>query len=479
MTTSSALDLDRDAMRALGRRVTDIVADHLSSLRNQRVHRPEQRRAVAPLISGPAPEEPTDADTLLDFLEQEVLARSSREPHPGFMAYVPSCPTFPAIAGDWLATGFNSFAGVWPVAPGPNQLELLVLEWFRTWLGMPEGASGILTSGGSAATMTAVVAARDAALAEDESVITRLVAYTSTQAHSSVSRAAWIAGISRANIRAIPVDEGYRMRMDALAGAIREDRARGMIPFLVVASAGTTNTGAVDPLREVAALCRRESLWFHADAAYAGFAVLTPGGREALAGLEEADSVTLDPHKWLFVPFECGCLLARDPERLAHAFRISPEYLKDVESDGEGVNFADYGLQLTRYARAFKIWLGVRHAGLSAIRKGIQQGIDLAAHAGRLVEAAPELEVLTPASFGILCFRVRPDGWEDGERLDRLNERVNAKVNAGGRFFISSTSLNGHFSLRICALGFRTTIEDIDQLIADIRRYGTEDSAGV
>lgn len=474
MTTSSALDLDREAMRSLGRKVTDMVAEHLSTLRSQRVHRPEPRSRVETVISGPAPEESTDADTLLEFLRSEVLGRSSREPHPGFMAYVPSCPSFPAIAGDWLATGFNSFAGVWPVAPGPNQLELVVLEWFRTWLGMPEGTSGLLTSGGSAATMTAVVAARDGALRQGDISIDRLVAYTSTQAHSSVVRAAWIAGISRSNVRAVPVDERYRMRVDSLAEAIGEDRASGMIPFLVVESAGTTNTGAVDPLRELAALCREQSLWLHADAAYAGFAVLTPDGREALAGLEEADSVTLDPHKWLFVPFECGCLLVREPRRLADAFRISPEYLKDVESDGDGVNFSDYGLQLTRYARAFKVWLGVRYAGLSAIREGIQQGMDLAAHAGRLVQSAAGLEILTPASFGILCFRVRPAGWEDGERLDALNERVNARVNEGGRFFISSTRLGGRYSLRICVLGFRTTIQDIERLVSEIRRYGAE-----
>jgi aromatic-L-amino-acid/L-tryptophan decarboxylase len=230
----------------------------------------------------------------------------------------------------------------------------------------------------------------------------------------------------------------------------------------------------VDPLDAIADACARDGLWMHVDAAYAGFAALEPRGRALLSGLGRADSVTLDPHKWLWVPFECGCLLARDPARLAALFRIFPEYLRDVAAGEEEVNFADYGEQLTRYARALKVWLSVRYFGVATLRAEIAAGIDRAELAERLVRESPELEVLSPAQFGILCFRVRPPGLDPSTSsgqaaLDALNERVNARVNANGRFLASSTRIHGAFSLRLCVPGFRTTDEDVRALIAAVR----------
>jgi glutamate/tyrosine decarboxylase-like PLP-dependent enzyme len=472
MSTTTSLDLDQPTMRRLAHRVADIVADHLGTLRSQPVITGLGRRDTDALLRQPAPRGGTDFETLMDTLHRRVFAYHAREPHPGFLAYVPSCPTFPAVLGDWLATGFNFFAGVWPVASGPNGLEVAVLEWFREWIGMPGGTGGLLTSGGSGANLTAVVAARHATVGDDGTRLARLTMYTSDQAHSSVRRAGWIAGIPRDQIRAVPTDDELRMRPEALAAMVRTDRAAGFNPFLVVASGGTTNTGAVDPLNAIANLCEREAIWLHVDAAYGGFGVLTARGRKALDGLGRADSVTLDPHKWLFVPFECGCLLARDPRRLADVFRIYPEYLKDAESSGEEINFADYGEQLTRYSRALKVWLSVSYFGTDAIAAAIDQGMDLAALAGHLVEAAPSLELLSPVRFGICCFRARPDGIDDPDALDALNERILAKVNSDGRYFISSTRLRGAYSLRICVLGYRTTAEDIRGLISEIERCG-------
>jgi aromatic-L-amino-acid decarboxylase len=289
--------------------------------------------------------------------------------------------------------------------------------------------------------------------------------YTSDQAHSSVVRAAWMAGLPRAHVRLLPTDAAYRLRVDALGAAIAGDRAAGRIPLAVVATAGTTNTGAVDPLPAIADLCVREGVWLHVDAAYGGFAVLTERGRWGLDGLERADSVTLDPHKWLFVPFECGCLMVREPRRLKAAFQIMPEYLQDVEVGGERVNFADRGEQLTRASRALKVWLGVRYFGVAALRAAMDRAMDLAAYAEQRVRARPALEVLSPAQLGIVCFRVHPPGVDDPAFLDALNERINATVNAGGRYFISSTRLRGVFSLRICVLGFRTSEADVDGVI--------------
>jgi aromatic-L-amino-acid decarboxylase len=455
-------------MRRLGHRVADLVADHLATLRDQPVRQSLTRAEANPIIASPAPEQGRSFEALLDFLDRRVFPYHAREPHPRFLAYIPSCPTFPAVLGDWIATGFNFFAGVWPVAAGLNALELQVLEWFRTWVGMPRGTSGLLTSGGSAATLTAVVAARHAAVGDDTSRLPRLVMYTSDQAHSSVPRAAWIAGIARSHVRLLPSDERFRMRSDALRTAIGRDRDAGLLPFLVIGTAGSTSTGAVDPLHELADICAAEALWLHLDAAYAGFATLTARGRVVLAGIERADTLTLDPHKWLFVPFECGCLLARDPRALATAFRIYPEYLKDVESAGEEVNFADYGEQLTRYSRALKVWLSVSYFGLAAIRGAIERGIELAALAERLLRELPDIEITSPASFGIVCFRARPRGVDDARALDTLNERVNARVNETAGFLISSTRIAGAFSLRACVVGYRATADDIRALVAAV-----------
>lgn len=463
------LELDLPTMRAMAARVAELVTAHMASLREQPA-RQSLSRADADRIVGefgvPAPEEGAKFDALMGELCERVFPYHAREPHPHFLGYVPSIPTFPSVMGDWLATGYNFFAGVWTVASGPNELELVVLDWFRQWLGMPSGTSGLLTSGGSTATLTAVVAARHAKAGDDASLLSRLTLYTSEQAHSAVARAAWMAGISRANIRALATDGAYRLGGGALRAAIAADRNAGLVPFLVVATAGTTNTGAVDALHDIAELCARESLWLHIDAAYAAFAALTPRGKSALRGIERADSVTLDPHKWLFVPFECGCLLAKDPARLKAAFQVLPEFLNDVQPGREEVNFADYGEQLSRYSRALKIWLSVRYFGLAAIREAIEQGIRLAERAEKLVRARPELEVLSPAQFGILCFRLR------GE--DALNERVNARVNETGRFLISSTRLRGAFSLRVCTHNWRTSEADVEELIELIVREAKE-----
>jgi glutamate/tyrosine decarboxylase-like PLP-dependent enzyme len=463
-------------MLRLGTRVAEVVARHLSTFRQQPVYTTLTRVHAEQLVAGPAPETGTDFDALVQQLETRVFAHAAREPHPGFLAYVPSCPTFPAVLGDWLATGFNCFGGVWSVAAGPNALELTVLEWFRSWLGMPGGTSGLLTSGGSAATVTAIVAARHSAVQDQPGRLERAVLYTSTQAHSSVTRAAWIAGIPRNQVRAIPVDAGYRMVPTLLEEAIRNDRAAGLLPFCVVASAGTTNTGSVDPLHAIADICRDEALWFHIDAAYGGFAALTDRGRTWLDGIGRADTVTLDPHKWLFVPFECGCLLARQPDRLVEAFRILPEYLRDVENEGIEVNFADYGEQLTRYTRAFKVWLPVHYYGLGAIRSAIDTGINLAAYTEELLREEPAFEILSPAQLGIVCFRAHPPSVNDPAELDRLNERINRQVNELGRHFISSTRLDGRFSLRVCILGFRTRREDIAELVATLRQMATAEA---
>jgi aromatic-L-amino-acid/L-tryptophan decarboxylase len=466
--TRSPLDLDQETMRRLGHRVADIVAEHLGTIRGEPVIGSISRAELGSELQRAAPSEGVEFEELVATLQRSVFPYHAREPHPGFLAYVPSCPTFPAVLGDWIATGYNFFAGVWPVAAGPNEIEIVVLDWFRDWMGMPPGSGGLLTTGGSAANLTAVVAARHQAV-EAGADISQLTVYTSAQAHSSVTRAAWIAGIPRANVRTVAMDDDYRMLTADLERTVAGDRAEGRSPFMVVASAGTTNTGTVDPLHEIADFCVAEKLWLHADAAYAGFAALTVEGKRMLSGLERADSLTLDPHKWLFVPFECGCLLVRDPATLTSAFRIMPEYLKDVQPGEEEVNFADRGEQLTRYSRALKVWMSVNYFGTAAISHAIEEAMERARLLEQLVRASTDFEILSPAQFGIVCFRAVPSGY-DPQSLDSLNERINARVVSEGRFLISSTRLRGAFSLRMCTLGFRTTTDDIRVLFSAIQK---------
>jgi aromatic-L-amino-acid decarboxylase len=464
---ASALELDHASMRRIGHQVADFVAAHVASIREQPAFSTLDRAAARALVYTDAPAGPTAFDEVLKRFEDRVVPHHAREPHPRFLGYIPSCPTFPAMMGDWLAAGFNFFSGVYTVAVGPNEVELTVLEWFRRWMGMPEGARGLLTSGGSAATVTAVVAARHAAVGLDTSGLHGLTMYCSDQAHSSVVRAGWIAGIAREHVRAVPTDARFRMRTDALREQIAADRRAGLRPFLVCATAGATNTGAVDPLHDIADLCERDSIWMHTDSAYAGMSMLTARGRQLLDGLGRSHTLTLDPHKWLYVPFECGCLLARDPAALERAFSVHPEYLRDVQPrDGE-VNFSDYGEQLTRYARALKIWFNVHYFGTDALADAQERGMALADMAERIVRETPGMEVLSPAQFGIVCFRVHPDGLDDEQALNELNERVNARVNRSGLVLMSSTRLRDALSLRLCIPGHRTTESDL-RLVFDL-----------
>jgi aromatic-L-amino-acid decarboxylase len=462
-------------MQRIGRQVADFVAEHLATLRDQPAFSTLDRASARKLFETEPPVRPSSFDAVLQRFRERVVPHHAREPHPRFLGYIPSCPTFPAVMGDWMAAGFNFFAGVGTVAAGPNEVELTVLEWFRRWMRMPEGTGGLLTSGGSAATVTAVVAARHAAIGENAGDVGRLTAYCSDQAHSSFLKAAWIAGIARSHIRAVPSDESYRIRVAALREMIAADRQAGLRPFLICATAGATNTGAVDPLHDLADVAAEEKLWLHTDSAYAGFSVLTQRGRQLLDGLERADSLTLDPHKWLYVPFECGCLLARDPRQLENAFSVHPEYLQDVRARESEVNFADYGEQLTRYSRALKVWFSVQYYGTAAIGAEQERAMGLAELAERVVRDAPDMEVLTPAQFGIVCFRIHPPGLDDVEKLNALNQRVNDRVNRSGFVLMSSTRLRDALSLRLCIPGYRTREEDVREVLALVRRCAAEE----
>jgi glutamate/tyrosine decarboxylase-like PLP-dependent enzyme len=341
-------------------------------------------------------------------------------------------------------------------------VELEVLDWFRRWIGYPESAEGVLVSGGSAANLTAMACARELRLGP---MTDRVTAYCSDQSHSSVARAARTLGFRPDQLRVLPSDDRYRIRLDALAAAVRSDRNAGRQPLLVSANAGATNTGAVDPLPELAEFCRDNGIWLHVDAAYGGFAVLTERGREVLRGLELADSVALDPHKWLYQPFECGALLVREPRALERAFSVSPDYLADTEAGAAEVNFAARGLQLTRASRALKVWMSIRTFGVAAFRDTIDGCLDLAAWAEQLVRDDDRLELMMPATLGIICFRRRLLDAASEAEVAAGNASLVAALAASGMGLVSSTKLRGRYAIRFCVLNHASTAEHVRRVI--------------
>ena len=455
------LGLDPETMRRLGYQTVDLLVDRWVRLREQPVLRRGTPTELARRLTGAPPAGPQGFDSILEQLSSDVLPFVSHNDHPAFFAYIPGCGTWPGVLGDLVASACNLEASSWVQAAGPSQLELVVLGWFKQWIGYPEQAAGVLVSGGSAANLTALACAREALLG---AMSDRVVAYLSDQAHSSMARAARVLGFRPNQVRVLPVDDGYRMRPEALAAAMAADLRAGRRPLFVAASAGATSTGAVDPLPELAALCRERGVWFHVDAAYGGFAALTERGRRWLAGMELTDSVTLDPHKWLYQPFECGCLLVREGQRLHEAFRIQPAYLKDTEAADLEVNFSDLSVQLSRTSRALKLWMSLRYFGIDAFRAAIDRSIDLALFAKARIEASTQLELLTPAKLGVICFRRHPEGMDE-DRLERLNQQLAERLAASGQGLVSSTRLRGRFALRMCVLNHSSRAQGVERVL--------------
>ncbi|MEY2440615.1 MAG: aromatic-L-amino-acid/L-tryptophan decarboxylase [bacterium] len=463
-------------MRAYGYRTVDMLVERLSDASIPPLRRAspaEMRRRLA----GPPPAAGLPYEQILEQLERDVLPFTSRGDHPGFMAFVPFCGTWPGALGDFIASACNIYAGSWMEAAGPTQLELEVLGWFKHWIGFPEEAGGVLVGGGSAANLTAMACAREALAGQ---MSDDLVGYVSDQAHSSVARAARVLGFKPAQLRVLPSDSDYRLDPRVLAAAMDADLRAGRRPLFVSASAGATNTGAVDPLDALGELCRERGVWLHVDAAYGGFSTLTSRGRELLRGIELADSVTLDPHKWLYQPYECGALLVRDDHLLRTAFQMTPDYLQDAFVSEE-VNLSDRGVQLTRSTRALKIWLSLQHFGLDAFTAAIDRSLDLAELLVELVEASDVLELMAPPSLGVVCFRRHFPDTDDEDIQDGHNAGLVVALEQSGIGLVSSTLLRGRYALRACVLNHTTRATDVERIVAFLERAepaATGSSAG-
>jgi aromatic-L-amino-acid/L-tryptophan decarboxylase len=463
------LALDRETMRRMGYQVVDLLVDRIAGLADEPVLRTATRAEMEARLAEPSPAAPGDFGAVLRRLDTHILPFGAHWDHPRNFAYIPGSGTWPAALGDLVASATNIDSGAWREAAGASQLELTVLDWFRDWIGYPEGASGILVSGGSAANLTAIACAREVLVGP---MSTRIVAYVGDQSHSSIARAARHLGFRPDQVRVIPTDAGLRMRPDDLASAMDADVRGGRLPFLVSTVAGSTNTGAVDDLPRISALCRERGVWLHVDAAYGGFAVLTERGRTLLAGLALADSITLDPHKWLLMPFEVGCLMVRSPGHLERAFSIHPEYLAERVGGLGEVDFADRGLQLTRATRAIKVWLALQAFGVDAYREAIDRAMDLALGAQARIEADPRLELITPASLGILSFRSRGLPGETEAATDLRNAAIVARLAADGDVLVTSTQLRGRYAMRMCVLNHTTGEGDVAYALDRIAQVG-------
>ena len=443
------------SMRQLGTAAMELLIERIDGLGDAAAWDGEFRQILEDRLGSVPPENGRPAAEVLAQVARDVLPFAARLDHPRFFGFIPSSTTWPGVMAEFLAAGFNINSCTWLVSSGTSQLELIVVNWIRRWLGYPETAGGLLTSGASAASVEALVAAREAAGHPERPVV-----YMSDRSHGALQRAALIAGVRREHIRLVPSGDDFRIDVAELSRLIREDRANGLVPLAVCANAGTASTGAVDPLPDLAEHCAREGIWLHVDAAYGGFAIVTDAGRERLAGIENADSVGLDAHKWFFQPYEAGALMVRNAAHLEAAFAIGNDVLQDTVWGANHPNFADRGLQLSRTPRALKIWMSVQTFGMAAFRAAVQNGLDLAHRAEEYVASSPMLEPMAPASLGILCFRVNPGG-HDEAALEEVNRKVLAHVFWDELAFLSSTSLKGVFTLRLCILNHTTTWEDV------------------
>ena len=428
---------------------------------------------VEKLMEDP-PEHGRAPDEVLEQALADIFPPALRLDHPRSFGFVPSCPTWPGVVADFLAAGHNVNACNWLISSGASQLECVVIDWFREWLGYPDTAGGLLTSGGSAASLDALVAAREAAGYPERASV-----YMSDQSHSAHQRAVKIVGIRPEHARIVPSDDRFRIDMGELASMVAADRAAGLKPIAVCANAGATATGAVDPLEKLADLCASEGMWLHADAAYGGFAVVTERGKRILRGIERADSVVLDAHKWFFQPYEVGCLMVRDISTLEKPFAIRPDFLQDALWGSGHPNFWDRGLQMSRSARALKIWMSVQTFGMAAFRRAISNGMDLAARAQEYIDESPVLACTSPASLSVVCFRVDPAGRDVADDdLDEINRTVLARLFWEDPAFMSSAMPRGLFSLRLCIVNHNTTWDDVRETLEAAERFGRDVLAG-
>jgi aromatic-L-amino-acid decarboxylase len=441
------------------------IVDFIESLPDQPAADIDGAAEESKALIEPIPETGVPLEGLLDLLFRRVIPRSFNTAGPGYLAYIPGGGIFAAALADLVADATNRFTGLVAAAPALVQLEANVVRWLAREVGYPAGANGIFTSGGSLANLIAIVTARRERLPED---FLDGTLYVSRQTHHSFAKAAILAGFPERNVREIATDERFRLRLDALEEAVRSDARAGLRPFLVVGNAGTTNTGAVDPLEKLADLARRENLWLHVDGAYGACFCLVPEGREILRGIERADSVVLDPHKGLFLPYGTGALLVRDGQALRRAHASSAAYLPAFQSDPDLVDFCELSPELTKPTRGLRLWLALKLHGAAAFREALQEKLELARWAARELATIPDIRIVAEPQLSLLAFRHEPAGVE-ASRWNEHNRALLRRINARQRVHLTGTTLDGEFAIRICVLSFRTHRDRVEACVEDLR----------
>jgi aromatic-L-amino-acid decarboxylase len=458
------LDPAPEDMRSMGEAAVGYLIDFIQGLGDAPATNAETGLELARTIAA-APSETGDVafDDLLATVA-DAAARTFEYSGPGYLAYIPGGGLYTSALGEFIAQGLNRYVGLWQASPAMVQIEENVTRWLCDLFSFPTSSQGLLTTGGSMANFSAVIAARQDRLGEDFLDGTY---YVSEQVHASVMKAAKMAGFSARNFRALATDDDLRIDVEDLRRQVKTDREAGLRPFFVTASAGTTNTGAVDPIADIVALAHEEGLWVHVDGAYGGFFQLTDRGRTRFRGIEDADSVTLDPHKGLFLPYGTGALVVRDGETLRAAHHVSADYLQDLAPAGELPNYSEYSPELSREFRGLRVWMPLQLHGVRAFREALDEKLDLAAHLYEELAAMPELEVPWAPQLSTVPFRLA--GADDAANAAFLD-----RINAGKRVFLSSTMIHGRYTLRVCVVSHRTHRDRIDECIEAIRRAARE-----
>lgn len=460
-------DLDLEALARFGHRAVDWIAEYLGGFDREPILQTAPPSQVVEAFQEPLPEEGLPADAVFEAFQQKVARYATHLQHPGNFAYIPNSASLVGVVADALASALNQNTSLWRGGPSSAAVEQRVIAWLKEMIGYPDEGDGSLTSGGSIANLMGLALARDRAGAGQN-----LIFYLSAEVHSSIQRGLRFLGFGREAIQVVATDKSYRMDPGSLARAVARDRAKGKNPAAVVASAGTVASGAVDPLEDIGDFCREQNLWLHVDGAYGALAAACPSGAWMRAGLARADSLSLDPHKWLFVPLDASCLLVRDPEHMRRSFNLVPEYLKvsGPEEEEKIHHPMENSIELSRRFRALKIWMTLKVYGARAIREKIESHLRLARKLASRLDGTAGFELLAPIETSIVCFRRVPPGAEKlppGEReevIDRLNQEVMERVNRAGGLFMSHCRLGGAFALRACITHLRTTEKDVDRL---------------
>lgn len=443
--------------------------DWHKNLDSEMVVRPLDEQTASKVKSFTIPEKGRDLDEVVCEMEENVYPYGYNVNHPRYFGFVPGPSTTLSFLGDVMTAAYNRHASSYLTFPAGVQLEQSLISWMCQKAGYPtETASGMFVSGGSMANLTALTAARDHILSEDTFHLG--VAYVSEQTHSSVEKDLRIIGIGESRIRKIPVDAAFQMDVNALETAIRTDKENGLIPFVVIASAGTTNTGSIDLFYPISDICHTYGLWMHVDGAYGGSVLLSKQHKDLLKGVELSDSISWDAHKWLFQTYSCGMVLVKDKMALVKSFHAHPEYLKDLEADNENINPWDLGLELTRPARGLKLWLTLQVMGSDAIGEAVDHGFQLAEWAQNEAEKEPAVEIISPARMAMVNFRYSPAGMTE-EQKDELNQKISHELVSSGYAGVFTTELNGKKVLRICALHPDTTEADIRSTVQKLHGY--------